>query len=165
MGDYVHTSIAIGGHLETVEEAEELLAALNEQFAHSGNYEEENLAWLRAAVEGNTSLDTEEQANYGRFDTIESFVETSPHLSCRSVFGRGDDFDSGSTVVHEGVRHSFDGYGVVSRVDIRKALQEGGAEAVAELVDNCEFLEEKCIKGFTASPAVHAWLKIFAEPA
>lgn len=165
MGDRVWANIKIGGHLDTIEEAEELIDAMTSDGLAEDD--EDGQTRLRAAIENDEPFEHEEdEVNYGTFREVEANVTGNPKLSSITVFGRGGGFDSGSRTIHEGVETSFTGEGgLVDSDSVRKAIITGGAEAVVELLDRMNFLETKCVTKLTASPAVAAWLKIFGEKA
>lgn len=165
MGDRVWTNIKIGGHLDTIEESEELIEALvSDDIAKD---DEHGQTLLRSAVENGKPIDYEEdEINYGTFRAVETHVKDNPKLSCITTFGRGGGFDSGSRTIHEGDETHFTNEGgLVDSHSVRKALDEGGEKAVREFLDRMEFLETKCVTKLTASPAVATWLKIFGEKA
>lgn len=165
MGDRTWASITIGGYLETVEQAEELVEALAQEWIVNDEQEAKNL--LRAACESKERIEYEHsEVNYGTFEHVDAVVLGNPKLSCRTTFASGGDYDAGTKVVHEGKTYHFTGSdgGLVSRKEVVKLLVSGGAEAVLKEMKRQDALESaEVVTLITASPAVAAWLKIFGE--
>lgn len=164
MGDRTWAHLEIGGHLETVEEAEGLIVAM----VNDGIAEDEQDAKneLRQAVEDDRFIYYEgEEVNYGQFDIIDAFMEEHPQLTCRTNHGNGGDYDCGSKTVHEGVAAYFKGDGVINRKTVRDLLDAGDLDGLRKRLDQDDAMEFVTVPPLTASPAVATWLKIFGEKA
>lgn len=162
MGDRVWASLKLGGCLQTIEECEELLDALeNDNLIDS---KENGMAVLKQAIKDKEPIELDEfEVNYGVFDNTERLLygmHGYTHLSCRVVFGRGSAFDAGSRTFHEGTVHNFADGDTIHRSKVLKALDEGGPDAVRELIKRAHFLEHDCVPPLSGSDVVRAWLSI-----
>lgn len=162
MGDRVWASLKLGGCLQTIEECEELLDALESDNLIDGK--EDGMAVLKAAIKDKEPIKLEDfEVNYGTFDQTERLLQGThgyTHLSCRVVFGRGYEFDAGSKTIHEGEVYNFADGDTIPRNKVLKALTEGGPEAVRELIERAHFLEHDCVPSLSGSDVVRAWLSI-----
>lgn len=162
MGDRVWASLKLGGCLQTIEECEKLLDALESDSLI--DRKENGMADLKLAIKESEPLVLEEfEVNYGTFDCTEGLLQGAhgyTHLSCIVSYGRGGEFDAGSRTTHEGTVYDFAEGDTIGRDEVTKALDEGGADAVRELIKRAHFLEHDCVPPLTGSDVVRAWLSI-----
>lgn len=163
MGDRTFARIEIGGHLETVAEAEALLEAIvKDDIAED---REHGLLLMRQAVETARDITFEdEQRNYGVFSNVDNAVVLLPRMECRTSFESGGDYNAGKSIVYDGKSINMEGDNNISRTLVRTALL-GGMDDVVELLDLYDRLEDGDMPPLTASPAVATWLKIFGKSA
>lgn len=177
MGDRVYASITFGGHIETVEEAEEFVSSLGlEHIVESDRdkavtSEDEAKASLRYLIERKADVQYyDNECNYGTFFDLETMVNEIPGLGCVTMFDAGGGFDAGiKTVLPDGSEHTAyrnrDG-GVISLSELKAARNSDDVLASLDnLIAAAEQAEGVSLPPLTVSPAVAAWLKIFAEKA
>lgn len=178
MGDRVYASITFGGHIETVEEAEEFISSLGlEHIVESDrdkvvSSEDEAKASLRYLIEHKSDVQYyDNECNYGTFDDLETMVAKIPGLGCSTQFDAGGGFDAGvKTIMPDGSEHSAnysrDGGATVSLSDLKQARNSDSIlVALDKLIADAENAQGSKLPDLTVSPAVAAWLKIFAEKA
>ena len=181
MGDRVYAAIRIGGHLETIEDAETLAELIDGERSQSGGGRISGLAGaqsaLREAVEGRTTVDIDDdEVNYGEFSTIEPVIRGMPKLWCSTTFEAGGGFAAGiKTIYHDGKGavqeascSTSDGEAVIPLSRLVSAAKEEDrilGAVVRSLITEIEKSAGTSLPPLTASPAVMAWLKIFGEKA
>jgi hypothetical protein len=180
MGDRVYASIRIGGHLETVEEAESLVGAIVAEGLkdlHSdARIDDEAAAQanIRLRIEGNAFVDLHDtEVKYGSFNHIEAAIRLLPRMWCSTSYESGGDFDAGiATIFHadgNATEHSCetsDGDPVVRLSRLKSAAQhddERLAAIVKGIIEELGIAAGEDLPPLTASPAVSTWLKIVAE--
>ncbi len=159
MGDRVSVYLRLGGCLQSIEEAEELMEAL--ALDTNLDTDAEMMALFKEAIANQEPIEAEAyEVDSGNLDNVESFVRDHKHLSCEVNFGRGGGFDAGSTVIHEGETHTFPDGNTIPRDAVIKALDEGGDQAVRDLIKRAHFLQHECVPPLTGSDEVRGWLSI-----
>jgi hypothetical protein len=179
MGEYVSASIEIGGHLETVAEAEILIEALLRQVITFNETDdkitctENGQTALRTVIElGKVFRGYDHQVNYGNFDEIDAIAPDLPKLWFSTSYGAGGDFSSGIKTFIEGEEYrctTADGEPVVSLDELELAVNGNDLDTIAyetiRIVTRTKREAGKGLPPLTASPAVCAWLKIFGDKA
>ncbi|MCO5730104.1 hypothetical protein [Rhizobium sp. SSA_523] len=180
MGDRVYASIEIGGHLETIGEAETLIDALVREVI-TFNHTDEKIACLedgqtalRTIIEaGKTFEGHEMEANYGNFDELDAAARELTNLWFSTTYEAGGGFPEGIKTFINGEQfrcQTSENRPVVSLPAIEELLHKHrlGPDIVGELdalVANAKRSAGIGLPPLTASPAVCAWLKIFGEKA
>lgn len=168
MGDRVYASIEIGGRLESIKEAEELIDAL----IHDGLADDKDnaTAALRRHIEEMTAISAgADQVKFGTFQAVEHAVKSAPGLKCVTKYNAANDFPEGWTFANQtevieiptcGGRPCLE-YSALKSISAisERAILHVVLERMAE-IDLAE-----TIPPLTAPPAVAAWLKIFGEKA
>lgn len=160
MSDRVSVHLLLGGCLQSIEEAEQLIEALVDEGLIDNT--DEGMALLKDAISEHEKVELEAlEVNYGRLD-VEGLLKEGglTHLSCYVSFGRGYEFDAGTRTIHEGKEHEFLDADVVLRSEVIKALDEGGPDAVRDLIKRTHFLQHECVPPLTGSDEVRGWLSI-----
>lgn len=184
MGDRVHASVAIGGHLETIDEAEELADALVAESFYDSNTdekvegEEDAMTIMRYAVENKQTISFyDHEVNYGNFDSIDAAAHTIPGIVCVTSFDSGGDFSEGrKTILHVDGQvtelhvSTHGGAPTIELRELEEALHKARLDAdplaeIDKLIAETKRAAGDGIPPLTASPAVSAWLKIFADKA
>lgn len=169
MGDRTYARILIGGHLETVAECEKLIEGMM-----AGSFSDDGAdrwtAMLRAAVEKNDYLEDEgDEINYGVFEEIEAAVTAIPGLGCSTDFDSGGGYGAGTKTImpdkSERRCSQDDGVMVDLITLINRRNEPDPLAAIDALIEDTHIAAGDRLPKLTASPAVHAYLKIFGEKA
>lgn len=162
MGDRVWASLKLGGCLQTIEECEDLIDALDRD--NLIDSKGDGMATLKVAIRDKQPIELDAfEVNYGTFNAIKDLLVVEPalkHLSAIVFHDRGNEFDAGSRTYHEGTTYSFAEGDTIPRDEVIKALDDGGADAVRELIKRDHFLEHDCVPPLSGSDVVRAWLSI-----
>lgn len=169
-------TLTLGGHLDTVEQASALVAAIVSECLDDdqGEYiSTKKIAQsaMRRAIENNSSLELTEidHDNGGSLHDIDPLIEAYPSLQ-KMVFMHSQ---SGADTIER--TYTLDGklqctsvdtlnYGgaLISSLDIKVALStDTPVESIQALLDKAEIDAGSDFPPLTASPAVQTWLKIF----
>lgn len=177
MGDRVYAAIELGGHIETVEQCEELVEALAVEYCkwqdnnaqHPISSKPAAQQALRYFIENRLPPEFfDEQCNYGVFEHIEAAVEEIPGLGCVTRFDAGGGFGSGAkTILPDNSDHHTgysDGCAMLSLTALRTARKEDAPlAAIDRLIQAHAVASGETLPSFTVSHAVAAYLKIFAQ--
>lgn len=177
MGDRIYARIVFGGHIETVEEMETFISAIGDAAVNDNTDESyisdagEARSSVRKAVEQQYQPEYyDAEVNYGVFNELEAMVKQIPGLGCTTWHEAGGDYPAGvRTVMPDGTSHRCDvadGEPVTNLDALVSARKSYNVLAALDqiLVD----MNRACgndMPPFTVSPAVAAWLKIFAAAA
>lgn len=172
MADAVRATIDIGGRLDTVAEAERLIAALVEEDLVDDDAHAQSI--LREAMERKRHLWFEEdQSNYGTFNRIDDSVAKIAGLTCVTKYGAGDSFPEGwNLVTHvDGEAQTFPiptngGDPCIDYRDVKGIADLGDAPLARMVREKMALIKlAENIPPLTTSPAVATWLKIFGNNA
>lgn len=177
MGDRTYAAFRLGGHVETIAELDEIVSSIVSEGV------EENRTGREARSESNVqamlrrSIETNDQphfygcqVNYGTFEGIESVIGEVPGLGAHFTWEAGDDYNAGmKTVMPDGTKFTAcdsDDGAAIPLSDLTKAREsDDPLAAVDKLIADAKAAEGATLPPFTVSPAVAAYLKIFAEKA
>lgn len=179
MGDRVYASIEIGGHIDTIEQAEILIDALaRECITFNGTNEiigcfEDGQTAIRTVIEAGQTFEGHDlQANHGNFDELDAAAAELTSLWFSTAYNAGDEFSEGIKTIIGGQRLDCitnDGGAVVSLSLLEDAINGNDNDTIAyeltRIVSRVQRAAGKNLPPLTASPAVAAWLKIFGEKA
>lgn len=176
MGDRVHATFTLGGHIETIADCEELVEAIaaegvtdSERDEFITDIEEAKTA-LRFAVENQLEPKFyDNECNYGTFDSVESAVSLTEGLAAYICWDAGGGFPAGmKTITPDGLVFSSEGNGDPT-ITLSELVEARKADDVLEAIDAIIAKANKAggveMPSFTVSPAVAAWLKIFGNRA
>jgi len=177
MGDRTYAAFRLGGHVETIDELDEVVSSIMSESVTDNrtgkvtSSESIVQAMLRRSVEANEPPDFYGcDVNYGTFDDIESVIGNVPGLGAHFTWEAGGDYDAGmKTVMPDGTvftaGDSNDG-ATIPLSDLTKAREsDEPLAAVDKLIADAKAAEGATLPPFTVSPAVAAYLKIFAAKA
>lgn len=176
MGDRVYASITFGGHIEAVEDIQKLADALSSVRDEAAGVDihdaGEAATALRSMIEeGRPVRFSSDEVNYGEFTDLEAVVKDIPGLTCVTEYEAGSGFDSGfETITPDGEKHlccrDRDVGATIAVSDLVRASDSANPlAALRALIDEAKTASGWDLPGFNVSPAVAAWLKIFAEKA
>ena len=177
MGDRVYATVHLGGHIETIKECQELENALTAEVAayNLADFTEERIGCeedardaLRYFIESKGVPEFfDEQCNYGVFECIEAAVSEVPGLGCCTTYEAGGGFPAGvKTVMPNGEEHGAEGKdgALVPIYDLEQARKaDDPLAAIDGLIAEAKRAQGDELPPFTVSPAVAAYLKIFAQ--
>lgn len=179
MGDRVYASIEIGGHIETIEEAEQLIDALIREVI-TFNPTDEKLACLedgqtalRAVIEAGRTFEGHDlEVNYGNFEELDAAATNLPKLWFSTTYEAGGEFSEGIKTFIDGEQFccmTNDNGPVVSLSELEGIVNGNEPETIAyaltRIITRVQREAGIGLPPLTASPAVAAWLKIFGEKA
>lgn len=176
MGDRTYATFRLGGHVETIDELDEIVRAIivervEDQLGNdSMNSESRVQAALRRCIETNESPSFYgQEVNYGIFDDIEAVLVEVPGLGAHFSWEHGGGYESGmKTVLPNGDEYGASGGdgAAIPLTDLTKARAAGDPlAAIDALIADARAAEGGTLPPFTVSPAVAAYLKIFAAKA
>lgn len=171
MGDRVHANFRLGGHVETVEELEILMDAIVDEMVvdlhldfRIKNHEDAKTS-LRNALEAKFEPSFyDNDVNYGTFESIEAAVEEVSGLAAHFTWEAGGGFDAGmKTILPDGEEVRAEG-GEDPAISLSQLVQARQSDNVLRALDDIIEAARKAggltMPAFTASPAIHAYLKI-----
>lgn len=176
MGDRVYAAITFGGHIETVVDIEDFIAAIVVERVkdHEGNFlsnREKVGAYIRACVENKEQPTVhDEEVNYGAFEKLERMVDGIELLGCLTEFQSGGGFDAGTKTImpngdeYDGHSHREGGAMVAIEDVIAVREAEDPIAALNKLIEDVSLASGGKLPLFTVSVTVESWLNIFMEP-
>lgn len=174
MGDRTYARFYLGGHIETVAELEALVEAIENE----GVRDVEGGATLTSKTEVQTNLRyciennripafDDDEVNYGVFHEIEDCFEEIDGLGVHFSWDAGGDYEAGQkTMMPDGSVFTASGKdgAAVPVYDLARAREsDDPLAAIDKLIAEAQKAEGKDLPPFTVSPAVAAYLKIFAD--
>lgn len=177
MGDRTSARFTLGGHIETVAECEALVNAIAAEGVNDQTRDErvrdtdDAMTALRLAVETNANPSFyDNEVNYGTFDEIEAVVSKIPGIAASFQWDAGGSYPAGmKTVMPDGDEYDAiggDGEPGIPLDELIKARESDDVlAALDEIIKDAKIASGVDMPAFTVSPAVAAWLKIFADKA